>query len=200
MEFSPETPNQPDDSSQISPFASWLFEQRRRRDWTQRELADRAGLSLQQISNLETGRTTNPQQRTRERLEKALGATPAPEVLRAEEQQNAVLGLGALVGFDPYDIDGLPDETGVYVLYDRTWRPVYVGKAATRPVSARIKEHSEKFWFKTPVVHTGTGSYLSIADPVLCGQIEQVLIRFMGPHLLINKQGVDRSSFDDEAE
>jgi hypothetical protein len=119
-------------------------------------------------------------------------------VVKAEEKQVSIAGLGALVGFEPYDDDALPVVKGVYVFYDRTKRPVYVGRATKRTIGTRVREHAEKFWFKSPVVHAA--SYLEIEDEALCKQTEQVLIKFMRTHLLLNKQGVETEPEDDEAE
>lgn len=178
-----------DDTDDESPFALWVRTEREKKKWSQVELADKSGLSGQQISNIETGRTRNPQSKTRERITSALGTKPPPDVVSAEEKQVSIVGLGALVGFEPYDKDNLPDAKGVYVFYDRTKRPVYVGQATKRPISVRVLEHSEKFWFKSPVVHSA--SYLAIEDEDLCKQFEQVLIKFMRTHLLLNRQGVE---------
>ena len=177
------------------PFGTWVAVTRREKKLTQSQLADLAGVSGQQISNIETGRTTNPQSRTREKLAKALGHEPPQDVVAAEEKQAEVVGLGPLVGFDPFDRDQLPQVKGVYVFYDGTKRPVYVGRATNRTIAVRVPEHYEKFWFKEPVVDSA--SYLKIDDDDLCKKIEQVLIKFMRTHLLINKQGVEKVEPED---
>jgi hypothetical protein len=108
----------------------------------------------------------------------------------------SISGLGALIGFEPYDDDSLPAVRGVYVFYDRTKRPVYVGRATKRTIDLRVREHAEKFWFKRPVVQSA--SYLEISDEALCKQTEQILIKFMRTHLLLNKQGVEADT-DEES-
>lgn len=178
-----------DEMDDEAPYGTWVRIEREKKNWTQGELVDKSGLSGQQISNIETGRTRNPQNRTREKINLALGQQPSQEIVAAEEKQVSILNLGALVGFESYDVDNLPDVNGVYVFYDRTKRPVYVGRATKRPISARVREHSEKFWFKSPVVHSA--SYLQIDDESLCKQTEQTLIKFMRTHLLLNRQGVE---------
>lgn len=188
--------NEIDEIDGESPFGSWMRQEREKRGWSQTDLADKAGLSGQQISNIETGRTRNPQQNTRTKITSALGEEPSQSIVDAELKQVSIAGLGALIGFDPYDEDNLPEARGVYVFYDRTKRPVYVGRATKRPISARVREHSEKFWFKSPVVHSAV--YLSIDDENLCKQTEQILIKFMRTHLLLNRQGVEAEE-DDEA-
>jgi transcriptional regulator with XRE-family HTH domain len=185
-----------DDSEEDSPFAAWLRTEREKQGLSQVELAQRAGLSSQQVSNIETGRTRNPQVATRDKLAKALGGKPPDAVVSAEEKQVSISGLGALIGFEPYDDDSLPAVRGVYVFYDRTKRPVYVGRATKRTIDLRVREHAEKFWFKRPVVQSA--SYLEISDEALCKQTEQILIKFMRTHLLLNKQGVEADT-DEES-
>jgi excinuclease UvrABC nuclease subunit len=106
------------------------------------------------------------------------------------EREQEVVGIGSLTDFDPYDDESLPESSGVYVFYDITDRPVYVGKSSKRSIRTRVREHYEKFWFKRPVVDRG--SYITIDDETLCTQIEQILIKFLKSNALLNKQHVDR--------
>jgi len=134
--------------------------------------------------------------RTREKLEQALGAAPQ-DVVKAEEEGVSIAGLGALIDFDPYDDALLPTVSGVYVFYDRTDRPVYVGRTK-RTIDVRVREHTDKFWFKKPIVDAGR--YLQITDESFCKQTEQVLIKFMRSPLLLNRQGVEAELEDDRGE
>ena len=72
----------------------------------------------------------------------------------------------------------------MYVLYDISQRPIYVGKATK--ISSRLNDHSSRFWFKRPLVETG--AYIEIQDPALRTQIETVLIQFLKNNAVINKQ------------
>ncbi|MCK5797579.1 MAG: hypothetical protein KAI47_10370, partial [Deltaproteobacteria bacterium] len=72
--------------------------------------------------------------------------------------------------------------------YDVSERPIYVGKAAR--ISRRVKEHEEKFWFRSPIVQRAL--YVEIKDETLRHQVEQVLIKFLKSHAVINKQSVER--------
>jgi transcriptional regulator with XRE-family HTH domain len=171
-------------------FGEWLRSEREKKGWTQGELAEQSGVSSQQISNIETGGSPNPQSKTREKLRKALSAELPKEVIEATERQEEIPDLGSLVDFDPYEEEALPEVTGVYVLYDLTERPVYVGKATKRTIAERIPEHYVKFWFKRPVVDRA--AYIQVDDEALCGKLEQVLIKFLKSNALLNKQYVDR--------
>lgn len=170
-------------------FGDWLRSKRDAKGWTQQELAERSGVSGQQISNIEIGRSPNPRAATRERLQRALEAEAPARVVEKAEAEQRIPNLGVLQDFDPY-ADDLPECSGVYVFYDITDRPVYVGKTTERNIGARVKEHHEKFWFKRPVVTHG--AYIEIADADLCGKIEQVLIKFLKSNAVFNKQYVER--------
>ncbi len=183
-----------DEEEELPPFAVWLRAARRKKGWKQGELARKAGLSGQQISNLETGRSRNPQSATVEKLRAALGTGPDQKILDAEVKDTEIPGIGSLVSFDPYAEAALPPVKGVYVFYDKTKRPVYVGRATKRPISERVPEHTEKFWFRPPVV--ASAFYLEITNEELCKQTEQVLIKFLRTHLLLNKQGVETEPDD----
>jgi hypothetical protein len=93
-----------------------------------------------------------------------------------------------LTDFDPYDDRNLPSVAGVYVFYDVSERPIYVGKAAT--ISNRVKEHKDKFWFKFPIVDHA--AYIPVSDEKVRHQIEQVLIKFLKSNAVINRQSVER--------
>jgi len=94
-----------------------------------------------------------------------------------------------LTDFDPHDDDDLPEVAGIYVFYDVSDRPVYVGKAQN--IAKRVGDHSEKFWFKYPIV--SHAAYIEIVDKELRHQVEQILIGFLKSNAVINKQSVTRS-------
>jgi transcriptional regulator with XRE-family HTH domain len=184
-------PEEPADTdSGIGAFGDWLRQARLEERLTVAELADQSGVSVPAIYNLEAGRSRNPQLRTRERIARALGADVPAEIAREAQEQQEVAGIGPLTDFDPYEERDLPDCRGVYVFYDISDRPVYVGKAPRRSIRDRVRDHNDKFWFKRPVVNHA--AYIQIDDENLCGQIEQVLIRFLKSNAVLNKQNVDR--------
>jgi len=183
------------DAEELPQFAVWLRQARLKKNWTQKRLSTESGISEQQISNLETGRSRNPQESTIRAFEKAFGESPPEAALQEEQEATRIPGIGSLQDFDPYATERLPEVKGVYVFYDKTKRPVYVGRATKRPISKRVVEHYEKFWFKPPVVHSAF--YLRIDDEDLCVQTEQILIKFLRTHLLLNKQGVESEPDND---
>ena len=173
-----------------NPFGDWLRTERLKKGWKQWQLAEKAGISGQQVSNLETGRSMNPQATTRAKLEQALGETvPVATVEQARDAQD-IAGLGSLTNFDPHDENDLPEVPGVYVFYDVSERPVYVGRSTKRTIAHRVREHYEKFWFKRPIVDSG--AFIEIADEYLCQQVEQILIKFLKSNAVLNVKGVHR--------
>jgi len=94
-------------------FGEWLQLERTARGLTRTELADRSGVSYQQIRNLEIGESDNPQERTRHALEEALGTSTPDAVEEATEQDAEIEDVGKFLSFDPFDEENYPDEPGV---------------------------------------------------------------------------------------
>lgn len=141
-------------------FGVWLRKARTDVGLSVPELARAAGISPVAIYHLEAGRSQNPQSETKAKLERALNRQ-IPEEVKAEIiEDQKIEGLGALTDFDPHDRRALPNAPGVYVFYDISERPIYIGKAAN--IADRVLNHFEKFWFKSPIVYTG--SYIEIPD------------------------------------
>jgi len=173
-----------------SPLGVWLNNVRTRKGLTVSELAQLSGLTSATIYNIESGRIDNPQMGTRDALIRALGETPDSETIEATEEASKIEGLGSLIDFNPHDEGSLPTGSGVYVFYDISDRPIYVGESGD--IRGRIREHIEKFWFKRPIVEYG--AYVLIPDTKLRKQIEEVLIRFLKSNAVLNKQHVDRGA------
>ena len=187
MADEPQIPTQ----SGPSEFGRWLYETRTAKGMSVGELAEKAGTSWAQIYNLESGRSQNPQERTRKKFTDALGSEPAAAVVQATEASATIEDVGEFVDFDPHDEAGLPSEPGIYVFYDISDRPVYVGQSQN--IRDRILgSHNEKFWFRAPVVQSG--AFVRIEDEALRKKIEKVMIKFMRSTAVINKQHVERKA------
>jgi transcriptional regulator with XRE-family HTH domain len=171
-----------------SAVSAWLTKTRLERKMSVPELSETADVTAAQIYNIESGRTTNPRRSTIKKLENALHQLLPPETKDEIKKEATVEGVGEFFEFDPHDKDDWPDDPGIYVFYDISDRPVYVGQGAS--IRKRIADHEEKFWFKHPIV--STASYISIPDGELRKKIETILIRFLKRNAVINKQNVDR--------
>ena len=155
---------------------------------TAAQLAEKARVSVPTIYNIEAGRAQNPRRRTIELLEKAVGKNFEREFEEEVRKASIVEGVGEFQDFDPHDRSDWPNEPGIYVFYDISERPVYVGMASD--IADRIHGHEDRFWFKRPIVERA--SYIPVKEKKLRKQIETILIKFLKSNAIINKQGVDR--------
>ena len=99
-----------------------------------------------------------------------------------------ITGVGRLTDFNPHDEDDFPAEPGVYVFYDISERPIYVGESSN--IKARVRNHVDKFWYKSPIVETA--AYVKVDAASLRKQLEETLIKFLQSDAVINKKAVDR--------
>ena len=182
-------PGAADQGNESSPIKAWLAKARLEKNLSVPELANRSGLTPPAIYRIEDGTTRNLREATRKKLEKALGVVLPQDAAEEIAEESDIPGLGAFEDFDPHDDAERPVESGIYVLYDISKRPIYVGEG--RNVRRRIREHEDKFWFKRPIVETA--SWIRIESNELRGQIETLLIKFLKTNAIINKQNVDRS-------
>lgn len=186
--FNPRRKRRATEIAEGSSFADWVGEQRRLAGLSRRDLAAATGISEIQVYNIETGRTLNPREKTREALENVLGKAPN-ELVEAVEQEADIPGVGQLTDFNPHDEADFPNDPGVYVFYDISDRPIYVGQSAN--IKRRIRaDHVEKFWYKSPIVERA--AYVLVGDEVLRKQLEETLIKFLKSNAVINKKGVSR--------
>ncbi len=169
-------------------FGDWVRDTRKAAGMSRAELSEASGISWMAIRNIESGQTQNPQDKTRKRLERALNATVPADIKEEAVEERTIRGLGELSDFDPHAVEDLPTCAGVYVFYDISDRPIYIGQGQN--ISKRVKDHAEKFWFKRPIVNNG--AYIEIQERELRYQVEQVLIKFLKSNAVINKQSVER--------
>lgn len=151
------------DTMEVSSFGAWLRDQRNEADMSVPELAQASGVTPPTIYGLESGKFQNPQASTRDKLAAVFKASVPDEVVTDTEQEQTIVGRGSLIDFDPNSEKDWPTCPGVYVLYDISQRPLYVGKAGT--ISSRLKVHSDKFWFRSPLVTLG--SYIEVQETQL---------------------------------
>jgi transcriptional regulator with XRE-family HTH domain len=171
-----------------SAIGVWLNKHRLEKNLSVPELAAKSGLSSQAIYSIESGKSQNPQQGTIDKLESALGASLSIEAKQEATDESTIEGVGEWFNFDPHNKNDWPTVAGIYVLYDISDRPIYVGQG--QKISNRLQDHLEKFWFRTPIVHNA--AYVGIGDKLLRERIEKVLVKFLKSNAVLNQQNVDR--------
>ena len=177
-----------DGTVDASPLAAWLTKARSAKGWSVPELAHNAGLSPPAVYRIESGVTRNLQDTTRKKIESALGIKVPDDTAAEVAGEAEVQGLGQLEDFDPHIDTDRPSKAGIYVLYDISERPIYVGEG--KNVRSRIRDHEQKFWFRPPIVETA--SWIHVKDDTLRVQIETLMIKFLKSNAVINKQNVER--------
>jgi transcriptional regulator with XRE-family HTH domain len=177
-------------------FSDWLRTQRAQRNLTREALAARANLSPQAIFLIETGRVRNPWRQTRERLMKALGETALPADVEQEiEEQTQIAADQHFNDFSPWEESTIPETGCVYVYYDRTERPIYVGE--TNNLRARNRQHAVNHkWFFPKLVESG--AYVRINSVEERKRLEKLLIQFLRRNFLFNTKDTRKAGQWDE--
>ncbi len=134
------------------------------------QLAEKAGVSIPTVYGIEAGRIANPRLFTQRSLARAIGKDTPAEITEELKEQASIEGVGELEEFDPYDEDNIPTTAGIYVFYDVSNRPVYVGQASD--IKRRLREHRDKFWFRPPIVETA--AFVGVADQDTRDKIEKL--------------------------
>lgn len=155
---------------------------RKRIGISQAELAKAVGVTQSAVYNWEHS-VASPSSENLGALERAIG--PMTHDGLDSSDDDAIEGIGSLEDFNPYVKEEIPDVSGVYVFYDISQRPVYVGES--KQIVKRIDQHEEKFWFKRPIVESA--SYIEVRDPRLRKQLERALIKFLKSNAVLNKAG-----------
>jgi transcriptional regulator with XRE-family HTH domain len=171
-----------------SAIGVWLTKARVAAGLSVPELAEKSSLSGVSLYNIESGRAQNPQRATIEKLEKALGQNLSAEAKEVAKEEATIEGVGEWFNFNPNSPAEWPSGAGIYVLYDISDRPIYVGQG--QKISARLRDHHEKFWFRAPIVQNA--AYVGVESKQLREQIEKVLIKFLKSNAVLNQQNVDR--------
>lgn len=163
-------------------FGAWVKSERLKRKMTLTSLGKQAGITYVAVVKIENGQIKNPRPETRAALAMALKES-VPQSVEAEILRNfEIPGLGEFQDFVPHDKDQWPRAAGIYVLYDISDRPIYVGQGNV--VHSRLREHEQKFWYKRPIVDKA--SFIQVDDGELRMRIETILIKFLRSNAVIN--------------
>jgi transcriptional regulator with XRE-family HTH domain len=174
-------------------FADWLNDQMQEKKLSIKEVSEKSGITYVGIWNIVNGYTWSPRSETRRKIAKAINVAVPKDVEAVSEAEATLMSDFKWAPYDPYELDKIPARPGVYVIYDITDRPVYVGQSG-KSVRSRIKDHYSRFWYKDPLVKRL--SVVELSDPKLCRQIENILISFLGTHAVLNKLGVNRDPLE----
>lgn len=126
-----------------SSLAQWLYAQRVGAGLTRSELATKAKITSQTVYNIERGRVTSPHPPTIEGLRSALDQR-IPDFSGQIGGGRDAVDLGDFLEFDPHDLQNLPDVAGIYVFYDISDRPIYVGQSGNiaERIASRLRKNA----------------------------------------------------------
>jgi transcriptional regulator with XRE-family HTH domain len=178
---------------QQTPFGKWLEATLIQRGMTQTTLARLSGVSSASIGKIIRGEIRNPRKTTRTTIEGALGRDLDESIETAIAEEVNIEGLGEFSDFDPHSDTSLwPEGGGVYVFYDISHRPIYVGQSGN--IQKRLKGYLEgtrrPWWFMKPIVQSA--SFIPVEDTHLRKQLEKVMILFLKSNAVLNKTFVYR--------
>ena len=204
--MSEETENGDYTDDAISEFGELIRLNLKALNWNQSALAQISGVSNATISLIINNKYPNPSKKIVEKIRTAFdneykiqgkksSSSPSDfeNATTNDSTTPAVPGVGGFESFDPYNEETWPNSAGIYVFYDLTGRPVYVGKT-DRSIVNRVAEHQEKFWFRPPTVEKGF--FLKIEDAQLNDKIESILIAFLGDQALFNRNKLRKDTKD----
>jgi len=179
--------------NQQTPFGKWLEATLIQRGMTQTTLARLSGVSSASIGKIIRGEIRNPRKTTRTTIEGALGRDLDESIETAIAEEVNIEGLGEFSDFDPHSDTNLwPEGGGVYVFYDISQRPIYVGQSGN--IQRRLKDYLEgtrrPWWFMKPIVQSA--SFIPVEDTHLRKQLEKVMILFLKSNAVLNKTFVYR--------
>lgn len=160
-----------------SEFGRWVKHNREKLDFSVPKLAKKAGVTPKTIYDIESGIRPNPQNKTIERLEKALKAHVPQETKKEMAEEAKIEGIGEWRTFDFKSQDDYPTCPGIYILFAPYKHPVYVGEGGD--ISKRISNHEDKFWFSKMDINAS--AYVEISDRKIRKGIEALLIKCLGP-------------------
>jgi transcriptional regulator with XRE-family HTH domain len=172
------------DDEGVDQFSEWLRTSREHKGLSRAELAEKADVSQQTIYLIETGRVSNPWKNTRDQLTKALGVQPSSAV-EEELREETETVFGSFSDFGPWDQSTIPEVACVYVYYDRTDRPVYVGETGNLQDRNRQHQENDKWCIRRLV---DRGSYVETKTKEERKGLEKLLIQFLRRNTLFNRR------------
>lgn len=183
-------------------YTKWLTEEMATRGINATKLSEASRVTLPVLNRILAGNTSNPQQATRKRLERALNNiiqtdpdTDGDGVKFVTSTYEDRLYVG--FPFVESEIDQAPSDIGVYVIHDRRGFPMYIGSGSIRD---RLKYHHKLADFARRK-NASKFSYYVVPSEVIDGvkltrkqltkqalEMERVLIKFSGNAVSHNTQ------------
>lgn len=173
-------------------FLEWITIRLNQLGWTQRRLADEIELHEVTISYWRTGKHV-PSPRSMQKVLDVIGEIPE-EIMEEEELEVEEVeivpenpDIGGITEHNPYDREDWPEGSGVYIFYDASERPVYVGQCQDIVTTLRdryMHDNRGPHWIRRPLVQTL--KFLPIGDERIRKGIETAMIKSMKKYLLFN--------------
>jgi transcriptional regulator with XRE-family HTH domain len=173
-------------STNANNFSKWLNQEIISKGISKNQLAKNAGCHPTTISNIISGRIQTPSKDMIGKISSALDTQVPENVTNQVKKSSAFDGKTDIwTDFNPFDIESVPKQPGVYALFGPTDVVLYVGQS--KNVNGRIKQHSEKKWFIPEVIDTGLCFFEE--DKNLRNNLEKILITFLKSNAWLNKSG-----------
>jgi transcriptional regulator with XRE-family HTH domain len=173
-------------STNADDFSDWLNQEIIRKGISKNQLAKNAGCHPTTITNIISGRIQTPSKDMISKISNALNIQVPENVTDKVNQSSTFDGKTNIwTDFNPFDIESVPKQPGVYALFGPTDVVLYVGQS--KNVNGRIKQHSEKKWFIPEVIDTGLCFFEE--DKILRNNLEKILITFLKSNAWLNKSG-----------
>jgi transcriptional regulator with XRE-family HTH domain len=166
-----------------SAIGAWLKRTRLKKKLSVPELASQSDISALAIYNIESGLRKRPQLKTLAKLESALG-----EIIPAKALENAKKDATIT------RVREWPSRPGVYVLYDISDRPIYVGRLDQQAVGS-LQRYLRERSFATSCVNDSSQGLAGLQ--IGCNQLSDDEASYHGPdHIQVTDDIVSESSGD----
>ena len=181
------------DPSGPGPFGRWLEAELSAKTMNPWDLAQRSDILVHHIEQILRGDIRHPMPAVMKSIQESLDEEVDTITRDAIRQDSEIEGFGDFCDFDPHGDQSLwPTGSGVYVFYDISSRPVYVGE--TSDLHRRMKQYfspqRRMWWVSQPIVETA--SFIPVEETQLRKRLEKILIRFLKSNAVMNRTHVRR--------
>jgi hypothetical protein len=183
----------PVDLTGPGPFGRWLAAELNSKNMNSWDLAQSSDIPEEHIEQIIRGEIRHPMPAVMKSIQESIDEKLDAETIEAIREDSEIEGFGEFVDFDPHgDKSRWPTGGGVYVFYDVSSRPVYVGE--TGDLHRRMKDyfspHRRMWWVSQPIVETA--SFIPVEDTKARKRLEKILIRFLKSNAVMNRIHVRR--------